>query len=175
MKSEEIELLKQKNGFFSVDFDGDYHWHDTEEEAESAAERYLEEARDMSGDSGWPDNVTDISYGIVLGEVKQISHTPRPPESEINADGMDDDGNFWAEPHWSHIVDYELAAINRDSPEWVEIRSEADLPKDEVEPHLFRDDYGNCQVRSYVTADEYIAWMPIPPYTKPDASDGGGK
>jgi hypothetical protein len=94
--------------YFAIDFDNNVETFATEAEAKKCAEGSLEEARDMSGDGGWPENVTEISYGVLIASAVKTSHIDRPPDDEIDEDGQDRDGNYWADPDWSHIADYEL-------------------------------------------------------------------
>lgn len=84
----------------------------TADEAKIEAESILEAYRDEAAGDGWSESVTDICWGEVVGAIEQTSYIPRPPEGEIDEEGEDRDGNYWAEDHWSHIADYELQPVN---------------------------------------------------------------
>lgn len=126
--------------YFSYEQDGGLTFHSTEDEARKAAEAELDTYRDISGDDGWPESVTEICYGLVIAEVKQTSYTPRPPADEIDDEGIDNHGNCWTEDHWSHIADYGLKPINS-TADLAAIKGERDRLKEAVEHYADKSSY----------------------------------
>lgn len=126
--------------YFSFDPDNGIEFFNSEAEAKTSAEATLDSYRDASGDdTGWDESVTDICYGIVLGEVVEISHIPRPPEDEIDENGMDKDGNEWSGSNWKSIVEYDIAQLRKHSPTAFEDgrKAEAIKPENHI-PNCFR-------------------------------------
>lgn len=92
--------------YFACDFDNNVEFFTTEDAARKFAESALEEAADLSGDSGWPENTTDICYGRVIASVEETKRINRA-DAVIDEDGIDVEGNEW-NSDWSHIAWHEL-------------------------------------------------------------------
>lgn len=125
--------LLEKGMYFSYEQDAGIQFHETLEAAEKSTVSALAEYRDLSGeDSGWPENVTDICFGIVLKTVVETSRIMRPPESEIDDDFMDQDGNCWIN-EWAWIADYELKEVTADQTAKIaELEAEVERLRDFV-------------------------------------------
>ena len=68
------------------------------------------------GDDGWSDEVKYIKMGIITSKGKLVTHKAtqvdkkrRPPESEINENGDDQDGISWED--WACICDYKMLPV----------------------------------------------------------------
>lgn len=116
--------------FFHYDLDEGITFHETEDEARKAASSTLETYRDIAGDDGWPDETNSLCFGKVLECVEQTNYIPRPPESEINEDGDDEDGNHWREDHWTHIADYGFVPV--EDPELARLTAAANAAEAKV-------------------------------------------
>jgi hypothetical protein len=95
--------------YFAVDFDNSTHFFETENEARKFAADALEEAQDISGDTGWPDGTTDICYGKLIGVVVETKRVDRPDTLDENRE--DAEGNYWASDDWSHMLWHELQEV----------------------------------------------------------------
>ncbi|QDV86968.1 hypothetical protein [Planctomycetes bacterium TBK1r] len=90
----------ERREWISIDIDGNVERHATEEEARAATETYVDEARDAASDNGWDECVTNICYGCIMGDVREIEGSRRPvdPEKDTAVVGCD------------YVVDYGLHA-----------------------------------------------------------------
>lgn len=52
--------------------------HDTKEEAEAAAQEYLDANQEIAGSDGWPEETGQICWGQILGGVDLVSSEPDP-------------------------------------------------------------------------------------------------
>ena len=90
--------------YFAFDqYNGDYEFYDTEEEAKKAAEGFLQYYADDASIDGWPEDLTDsIGYGKVISTTR----------AEVTADRKDFTDEEWEDEGYSldfnKIVDYEL-------------------------------------------------------------------
>jgi len=60
---------------------------------------------------GWYEQVEEVCAGTVTHIVKKTNVIKRPPEDEIDEEGLDGEGNYW-DPDWSEMCNYELTAIS---------------------------------------------------------------
>ena len=82
----------------------------TEAEAREQAEKYIEDWLD----DGWDEQVENVLVGKVTEKATQVNRRERPPESELDEDGLDEDGNNWGD--FPYCCDYKprpLAAEGR--------------------------------------------------------------
>ena len=90
--------------YFAYDqYNGEYEFYDTEEEAKKAAEAFLQYYADDASGDGWPDDLTgSIGYGKVVSET----------EEEVTAEKKDFSDEEWEEEGYNldfdKIVDYKL-------------------------------------------------------------------
>lgn len=61
-------------------------------------------------DDGWDEAVENVVAGEITHTCDKTNVRPRPPEDEIDEDGQDGEGDYWAE-EWSCKCDYELIAV----------------------------------------------------------------
>lgn len=61
-------------------------------------------------DDGWDESVENVVAGEVTHTCDKVNVTPRPPEDEIDGEGHDKDGDYWAE-EWAYKCGYELVAV----------------------------------------------------------------
>lgn len=87
---------------------------------EGAGFSYFEsaEARDAAKDDiiraylddGWDETVEQVVAGVLTHTCEKINVVPRPPEDQINENGLDQDGDHW-EPDWAYRCDYDLVPL----------------------------------------------------------------
>ncbi|QLI49445.1 hypothetical protein vBPaeMUSP18_03 [Pseudomonas phage vB_PaeM_USP_18] len=75
---------------------------DRDQSADGIIQSYL--------DDGWDEAVENIVAGEVTHTCDKVNVQERPPEDEIDGEGYDQDGNYWAE-EWSYRCGYELIAV----------------------------------------------------------------
>lgn len=108
-------MEQDKAAYFTTDRDGIVQNQTTAEEAREGAIRALEDAREESVD-GWDESVTNICWGVVLGEVSQISCAPAPEGSEF-----DEIWDFGLAPVESQVsVDMRQAEAARGLIKWLD-------------------------------------------------------
>lgn len=61
-------------------------------------------------DEGWSEDVESVCVGAVTGIATKTNIVKRPPEDEIDEEGVDGEGNWW-DPEWSEKCNYELLPI----------------------------------------------------------------
>jgi len=72
------------------------------EYAEATIQNYL--------DDDWDESVTNLVSGEIHTRATMIDKKERPPESEIDEEGCDQDGDIWA-PEWNYRCNYTMKAI----------------------------------------------------------------
>lgn len=61
-------------------------------------------------DDGWDESVEQIVAGEITHTCEQVDVVKRPPEDEIDDEGNDRDGDYWAE-EWGHKCHYALLPL----------------------------------------------------------------
>jgi|SRR5690554_107284 len=93
--------------FFVYDEANDvFYFFRTEDERDKVAE-YL-----IRGhlDDGWYEGVEQIICGEITHTCEKVNVVHRPPEDEIDDDGCDSEGNYWAE-EWEYKCDYQMIKL----------------------------------------------------------------
>jgi hypothetical protein len=90
----ENAALKSGCGFFAYDPDNGFEEFKTKDEAIAAAESYIDYCRGEACD-GWPDEVAQVSWGIIIQESTRVNERPR----------TEDDG---CDPAIETVCDYAL-------------------------------------------------------------------
>ncbi|SMP41346.1 hypothetical protein SAMN02744783_00486 [Serratia sp. CC22-02] len=90
----ENAALKSGCGFFAYDPDNGFEEFKTKDEAIAAAESYIDYYRGEACD-GWPDEVAQVSWGIIIQESTRVNERPR----------TEDDG---CDPAIETVCDYAL-------------------------------------------------------------------
>jgi hypothetical protein len=70
--------------------------------AEAAIKWYL--------DDGWSEDVVNIVCGKITHKATQCDYVKRPPESEIDEEGVDGEGTWW-NSDWDYMCDYKMKPI----------------------------------------------------------------
>ena len=90
--------------WFTYDPEGDgYQEHPTEEAAISSAEKSIREYLD----DGWAEDVEFVTVGKVTHRATQCDYTKRPPDSEIDEEGLDGEGTWW-DGDWEEMCNYKM-------------------------------------------------------------------
>lgn len=97
--------------WFSYDPTYGFETHDTEEAAQSQAEKVMADFKDDAAGDGWDEEVTQICWGKVIQRAEETMRKKRPPEDQLDC-GVDKDGTIWGE--WDEIVDYDLRPLHPD-------------------------------------------------------------
>lgn len=90
--------------FWSHDLDT-FDTHDTAERAKARAEGALDQARDESADGGWPEETTNIRWGIVLGAVVKTSHKT---VEDLEAEGDEYTASQMRANGWDYFATHDL-------------------------------------------------------------------
>lgn len=61
-------------------------------------------------DDGWDEEVENVVAGVLTHKATQTDKIERPPDEEIDEDGMDEEGNNWAND-FDFICDYKLLPL----------------------------------------------------------------
>ncbi len=61
-------------------------------------------------DDGWDEDVENIVAGEISHTCEKTNVRARPPEDEIDGEGYDQDGDYWAE-EWDYKCGYELLPL----------------------------------------------------------------
>ena len=85
---------------------GDINYYATEKERDAAAA----DAIDNQCDEFWTEEVDQIIAGKITHTTHQINRIERPPESEIDDEGYDKNGECW-HPEWQYQCEYKLLPI----------------------------------------------------------------
>lgn len=93
--------------WFSYDPDNGFETHETEAKARANAEESLHWHKQEAADNGWDENVTQICWGKIMGQVVQTSRETKPPPDQLDEDGCDQEGRCWSQ--FDEIVDYDLS------------------------------------------------------------------
>ncbi len=93
--------------YFVCDPGGDgFSYFPTEDErddfAESCIQAYL--------DDGWDEEVENVVAGVMTHFAKQVDRVDRPPQSEIDEEGFDGEGNDWGND-FTFLCRYELLPL----------------------------------------------------------------
>lgn len=79
----ENQALKSGCGFFAYDPDNGFEEFKTKDEAISAAESYIDYYRGEACD-GWPDEVAQVSWGIIMQESTRVNERPRDKDDSCD-------------------------------------------------------------------------------------------
>ena len=85
--------------------EGDTTLFNTEEQARSYAQKWLDYAREESVD-GWPEGMETVGWAKVQGRVVETMRKEKPPKEELDEEGRDKAGTYFGE--FDFIVDYDL-------------------------------------------------------------------
>lgn len=105
--------------WFSYDQNEGLLFHDTEQEARASAELFLDSYRDEAPD-GWAEEVTQICWGRVYGDVREVERRPRNEDDvcvsseieEIVDYALVDDPDASGRVRGSERSTYELRIVN---------------------------------------------------------------
>jgi hypothetical protein len=101
-----------KNPYFLYDPNGDgVQFFATQEERDQAAKDIIEECLD-GGE--WGAGVDEIVAGVVTHKSTKVDILKRPPDEEIDDDGLDLEGNYWGD--YNERCNFELKPIDPQSP-----------------------------------------------------------
>lgn len=75
--------LKSGCGFFAYDPDNGFEEFKTKDEAIAAAESYIDYYRGEACD-GWPDEVAQVSWGIIMQESTRVNERPRTEDDSCD-------------------------------------------------------------------------------------------
>ncbi|WP_075201130.1 hypothetical protein [Serratia marcescens] len=75
--------LKSGCGFFAYDPDNGFEEFNTKDEAIAAAESYIDYYRGEACD-GWPDEVAQVSWGIIMQESTRVNERPRDKDDSCD-------------------------------------------------------------------------------------------
>lgn len=81
----ENAALNSGCGFFAYDPDNGFEEFKTKEEAIAAAESYIDYYRGEACD-GWPDEVAQVSWGIIMQESTRVNERPRTNDDSCDPD-----------------------------------------------------------------------------------------
>lgn len=79
----ENQTLKSGCGFFAYDPDNGFEEFKTKDEAIAAAESYIDYYRGEACD-GWPDEVAQVSWGIIMQESTRVNERPRDKDDSCD-------------------------------------------------------------------------------------------
>ncbi len=93
--------------YFSYDPEGNgFDIHDSMREAlnesNDAIQSYLKDR--------WDESVDRISCGVITHTAKQYNREDRPPEAELDENGLDENGTYW-EPDMDYRCNYEMTGV----------------------------------------------------------------
>jgi hypothetical protein len=83
--------------------EGDFTYFRTAEDRDAAADGIIQSYLD----DGWDDEVENVIAGEVTHACVRKDVRKRPPEHEIDEDGIDGEGIYWAD-EWDCMCNYEL-------------------------------------------------------------------
>ncbi len=94
--------------YFSFDsINGDYDFHETEEEAKQEAEKALDFYRDNASSDGWPDGFSEsIGYGKLIGLIQTAWTRKKEDYTEEEWD------EFGYNEVFDTVSDYEIKALS---------------------------------------------------------------
>lgn len=90
---------------YSPEDDG-FTYYATEKERDDAAAEIIKE---YLYDGSWSEDVTGVLAGVLTHVVKKCDVVEKPDESELDDDGMDEEGNYWGD--FDEICNFRLAPI----------------------------------------------------------------
>ncbi|HGE8503716.1 hypothetical protein ACYZFV_15585 [Serratia ureilytica] len=79
----ENQAMKSGCGFFAYDPDNGFEEFKTKDEAIAAAESYIDYYRGEACD-GWPDEVAQVSWGIIMQESTRVNERPRDKDDSCD-------------------------------------------------------------------------------------------
>lgn len=79
----ENAALKSGCGFFAYDPDNGFEQFKTKDEAIAAAESYIDYYRGEACD-GWPDEVAQVSWGVIMQESTRVNERPRTKDDNCD-------------------------------------------------------------------------------------------
>lgn len=82
---------------------GDFAYFRTAEDRDAAADWIIQSYLD----DGWDEEVENVIAGEVTHTCEKVNVADRPPEDEIDGEGHDQNGDYWAE-EWGYKCNYEL-------------------------------------------------------------------
>ena len=91
---------------FFVYEDGDFRYFNNVEERD----KYADEMICMYCDDGWNEDVEQIICGEITHTCEKVNVVHHPPEDEIDEEGHDSEGNYWAE-EWEYKCDYQMTKL----------------------------------------------------------------
>jgi len=77
-------------------------------ETEDACQKYANDCIQEHLDDRWDENVEHIVTGIITKQATMCDVKPRPPQSEIDENGCDADGNDWSDCDIEYRCNYEM-------------------------------------------------------------------
>jgi|GEM_PF-1701424 len=90
---------------------GDFTYFRTAEDRDAAADGIIQSYLD----DGWDEEVENVIAGEVTHTCEKVNVTDRPPEDEIDGEGHDQNGDYWAE-EWGYKCNYELKPFTQLDP-----------------------------------------------------------
>lgn len=90
---------------------GDFAYFRTAEDRDAAADGIIQSYLD----DGWDEEVENVIAGEVTHTCERVNVKNRPPEDEIDGEGVDGEGDYWAE-EWACKCDYGLKPLAQLEP-----------------------------------------------------------
>lgn len=95
--------------YFSYSPDGGFDFHDTEQEAITAATKQLDYEKDHAGSEGWSEEVDSICWGEIRQRVELTWHAKRPAPEDLDEECCDKEGTYWGT--WDGMEKHELMPL----------------------------------------------------------------
>jgi len=93
--------------YFVHDPEGDgFSYFATEQERD----RFANEAIQGYESDGWSEDVVFVMAGKITHRATQTDVVPRPPNDQLDGDGLDGEGRHWPE-EWAYICNYKMLLI----------------------------------------------------------------
>lgn len=104
-----MSLNYRKEKYFVYDPEGGrMSYFDSLEEAKEFANQAIQKYLDVDG--GYPEAV-NVVCGEITHSAQKVDVVMRPPEEEIDEEGIDHSGAYW-DADWSYKCNYEINSVN---------------------------------------------------------------
>ena len=152
---------KTESNFFYYDPEGDgFQQVETLQSAEDQAKAGINGSRN---EGEWSDEVEDICIGVILKHARKSYSVSRPPDSMLDPDGYDHQGNWWGredEPDtpiadYDEICDYTLEPV-KIPDEVLALIPTADLDRELKKRNYDPSNGGRCGIIPCADCDLYL-------------------
>lgn len=101
--------FKTEYPYFVLDPEGDgMTYFATKQERDDYAEKCIKNYLDSDG---WDDLVAHVVAGKIDSSAQRYDVEERPPETEIDEDGLDQEGRYW-DPDTKYLCKYRMTALD---------------------------------------------------------------